>query len=483
MTPAVAYRTPQIILGLVLVAGPLLFGAVYPWAYGLLEIGVLAAFLLWLWRGPQSTKPGFKLSGWGLLCLMGFVVFAGLQLVPLPREMVKWLAEPIYQLWQLDFLPPDIARPRALLPLSLYPFATANLGILFLCYLLAFYLAANLSAPHGQAARPGALVLLIIFTGFAVAAVGIVQKGLEVKAIYGFFSPLKSKFFTGPYVNYNNFAGYLELAIPLGVSVVAFALTSRHKSSSSAASLAWLCGGAVIIMAAALFMSRSRGGIFTFSLITLGQVLVITALFGLRRMRGRFVVFGLVIIIILGVGAHMTDWSQTLPRFNALFHQDPAENLRWKLFKDILHMSGQVPLSGTGLGTFAVGYPPFKTIPRQGLFEHAHNDYLEILAETGWPGLLLFLGFVAWVLRRGVGALIRALSRRNRGDPELTRRALLLTGSLGGVLSLLVHGLVDFNLRIPANALTWFVLCGLTVGLSLRPETARPEPPAEPLEP
>ncbi len=479
MTPAAAYRTPQIILGLVLVAGPLLFGAVYPWAYGLLEIGVLAAFLPWLWRGLHSPDPGPRPSGWGLACLMGFVALAGLQLVPLPQELVKWLAEPIHRLWHLDFLPPDIARPRALLPLSLYPFATANTWILFLCYLLAFCLAAALAAPRGQALRPGALVWLIILTGFMVAAVGIAQKGLEAKAIYGFFSPRHSKFFTGPYVNYNHFAGYLELAIPLGVSVVAFALGPGRRSPATA-SLAWLCGGAVVIMTAALFMSRSRGGILAFSLVALGQVLVITALFGLRRMGGRFVAIGLVVLILLGVGAHMTDWRQTLPRFSALFHQDPTENIRWKLFKDILRMSGQMPLTGTGLGTFAVGYPPFKTITRQGLFTHAHNDYLEILAETGWPGLLLFLGFAAWVLRRGVGALARALSRRNRGDPEPARRALLLTGSLGGVVSLLVHGLVDFNLRIPANALTWFVLCGITVGLSLRPETARPEPPAEP---
>jgi len=460
---------PAVIMGIVLVTAPLLFGAVYPWAYGLLEIGVLAAFLIWLFRHPPLTVPGAKPSNWGMLCLMGFVAWAGVQLIPLPRELVRLLAGPTYQLWQLDFLPSDIVHLRAFLPLTVYPFATANVGILFLVYLLAFYLAGKLVAsPYRAAATPNTLILLIVLAGLAVAVIGIVQKGVNARAIYGFLKPLENNTFTGPYVNYNHFAGYLELAIPLGISLIAFSLHTNLRLPANSG-LLWLCGGAVVIMASALIMSTSRGGIFSFCLVTLGQLLMITALFRQRRIKGRFVAFGLIFLLILGVGAHMTDWSQTMPRFHRLFQQDPTENIRWKLFKDILHMGDELPFSGSGLGTFAKGYPFFKTISRQGIFKHAHNDYLEILAETGWPGILLFLGFTAWVLGRGGGTLFRALSWRNRDDPTLTGRALLITGCMGGVVSLLLHGMVDSNLHIPANALTWFVLCGLTVGLSFVP--------------
>ena len=134
-------------------------------------------------------------------------------------------------------------------------------------------------------------------------------------------------------------------------------------------------------------------------------------------------------------------------------------------------MTSNFALTGSGLGTFARSYPPFKTVPRQGLFVHAHNDYLEFLAEMGWPGFLMLLGFISWVLWRGGGLIARCLMRRHR-DQDLIYRAILVTGTLGGVVSILIHGLTDFNLRIPANALTFFVLCGLTLGLSDYPKSA-----------
>ncbi|MCB2227348.1 MAG: O-antigen ligase family protein [Desulfarculaceae bacterium] len=454
-----------IILGATLFLGPLLFGGVYPWAHGLIEIGILVAFLLWL-RGKPAGPQGPDAAPWGLWCLLAFLTWAGVQLIPLPREIVRLVAEPIFSLWQLDFLPGDIVRPHALLPLTVYPFATASTGLLWLCYALAFVLAIR----TGNSPRPAGLIWLVLVAGLTVASVAIIQQGLNAKAIYGIFTPLHSSSFTGPYVNYNHFAGYLELAIPLGISLLAL---HARKDSSSESGQAWVCGGAVAIMAAALFMSRSRGGIFAFGLVLLGQILFLVVLMGRTRARGKLVTFGLLLLFLLGLGAAITDWSQTLPRFHNLFRQDAASSIRWQLYKDVWGMSKQLPLTGSGLGTFKEGYPPFKTIPRQGVFVHAHNDYLEILAETGWPGLLMFLGFVAWVLARGGGCLLRALSRRTRGDPPDPGRVLLLVGCLGGFISLLIHGLVDFNLRIPANALTWFVLAGLAVGLSA------PAPPQE----
>jgi len=227
-----------------------------------------------------------------------------------------------------------------------------------------------------------------------------------------------------------------------------------------------LLGGAVIVMLAALFMCASRGGILSFATVTIAQLLVLFGLLSAKRIRGATWVYLILVVIILGVAVHITDWSNTLPRFQKIMRQDPHQNIRWKLFKDVAAMGNQLPLTGSGLGTFAVAYPSFKTLDRQGLFRHAHNDYLEFLAEMGWPGLVLFLGFSGWVLWRGSRVILKALVLHTRGHPDLIQRALLISGSMGGVVSLLLHGLTDFNLRIPANALTWFVLCGVTVGLS-----------------
>ncbi|MBU1155291.1 MAG: O-antigen ligase family protein [Proteobacteria bacterium] len=415
-----------------LALSPLLFGSVYPWAYGLMEIAVLLSFGLLFWQNPRLAFLGKHFEGWGVVCLAGLIFMAGLQLIPLPGPLVKFLAGPIYNLWKLDFLPPNLPHPRSLIPLTLYPYATASVGILFLCYLLAFTLARTMAFRENNLNfRPGAILYVIVAAAVAVALVGIFQKGLNAKAIYGFFSPLHRSGFMGPYVNYNHFAGCLELALPLGVGLLGFALISsaRHGRSQG---VGWLLGGAIIVMLATLFMCGSRGGILSFATVTIAQLLVLLGLLSARRIKGATWVYLVLVVIIMGVAVHITDWSNTLPRFQIIMRQDPQQNIRLKLFKDVAAMGNQLPLTGSGLGTFAVAYPSFKTLDRQGLFNHAHNDYLEFFAEMGWPGLLMFLGFSGWVLWRGSRVIFMALTLRTRGDPALIQRALLISGSMGG---------------------------------------------------
>ena len=62
----------------------------------------------------------------------------------------------------------------------------------------------------------------------------------------------------------------------------------------------------------------------------------------------------------------------------------------WRIFVD--H-----PWTGTGLGTLQVVFPPYETFYDGRVVNHAHNDYLEALAETGVAGGLccaLFLGML-----------------------------------------------------------------------------------------
>lgn len=448
-----------------LTVAPFMFGSVYPWAYGLLEVGVLAALLLLLWRGAWAEGPQRVFWGWGLACLAGLVFLAGLQLVPLPPALVELLAPGSYAMWQSQSLPTAQAAP-ALLPLSLYPFATADQGLLLLTCLVATVLAA-LATRRRQGARTGGTpfsFVLLLGIGFLLAAVAIIQLGLDAKAIYGFFKPRHSYQFLGPYVNYNHFAGYMAMVVPLGMSLLARELFRSRRRTNHGRML--VVGIALVVMMAAVFLSRSRGGVITLLLVMALQVVLLLAIGRAWRMNRYTVGLVLCLVLLLGVSSQITDWSRTLPRFHTLFHQNPTDSLRWKLYTDVARMGNQLPLTGAGLGTFSVAYPAYKTLNRQGLFNHAHNDYLEYLAEMGWPGLLLFLGFAAWVLARGGRVILLALSRRARGDPALIERALLVTGSLGGVAALLIHGLTDFNLRIPANALTWFALCGITLGLA-----------------
>jgi O-antigen ligase len=128
-------------------------------------------------------------------------------------------------------------------------------------------------------------------------------------------------------------------------------------------------------------------------------------------------------------------------------------------------MISDSPVAGTGLGTYRWVFPSYKD-ERFGsyFYEHAHNDYLEVLSEQGFIGFSLLAMGVLLILR----SLMRALGRRR--DP-LVRGTLF--AAIAGSVSLMVHGLVDFNFQIPANAGYFFVLLGLgTVASSLRRKPA-----------
>jgi O-antigen ligase len=116
----------------------------------------------------------------------------------------------------------------------------------------------------------------------------------------------------------------------------------------------------------------------------------------------------------------------------------------WRIFVD--H-----PVIGTGLGTLEQVYPPYETLYDGKVVNHAHNDYLEALAETGGLGGLCCAWFVGTIF---IGAL--AFLKSGENTFENTFR---LSG-WSACWGLLVHSLVDFNLHIPSNLLL-FVLMGL----------------------
>jgi tetratricopeptide (TPR) repeat protein len=117
-----------------------------------------------------------------------------------------------------------------------------------------------------------------------------------------------------------------------------------------------------------------------------------------------------------------------------------------------LTLIGDYPLLGTGLGTYVASFRRHKPTLDAGLVEHTHNDYLELLAETGAAGFLIVAGGLGWC---GWRTFTRGVARH---DPEIRG---LVFGGLAGVVAMGVHSLVDFNLHIPANALTFAVILGL----------------------
>ncbi len=90
------------------------------------------------------------------------------------------------------------------------------------------------------------------------------------------------------------------------------------------------------------------------------------------------------------------------------------------MFRGAAHIFEDHPVKGAGLGALVAVYPRYETLYDGKLVDHVHNDYMEMLAETGVLGGLCGLAFL-WilfreaksVLRSGAGPFFAGASRRS----------------------------------------------------------------------
>ena len=106
--------------------------------------------------------------------------------------------------------------------------------------------------------------------------------------------------------------------------------------------------------------------------------------------------------------------------------------------------------TGVGLGNFGTMYPQYQYIGA-GDVQTAHNDYLQVFAETGVFGGLMFIGFWGYFVLWG--------ARRILIEPDVYYR-IALAGLYGGVVAFLVHSLVDFNFYNPTLVSLAFFAAG-----------------------
>ncbi|MEN9674969.1 MAG: hypothetical protein RIS76_865, partial [Verrucomicrobiota bacterium] len=118
---------------------------------------------------------------------------------------------------------------------------------------------------------------------------------------------------------------------------------------------------------------------------------------------------------------------------------------------------------GTGPGTFQRPYARLKA-PESEMARLAHNDYLEQFSDSGFPGGLFYLGWIAaWLVL--VGRRVLPVSD-----------AFILAAYLG-TAAWLVQGVSEFGLYVPALAWTAFTLAGALAGFTPPGTTPTATPP------
>jgi tetratricopeptide (TPR) repeat protein len=158
-------------------------------------------------------------------------------------------------------------------------------------------------------------------------------------------------------------------------------------------------------------------------------------------------------LLLLAIFVAWYDSGRVSQALGSLRHPEISTATRRQIAADALHMAMARPLLGWGFGTFAWIYPQFRSFYTNLPIHAAHDDFAQALAELG------FLGFAAitWLLV----IVFRRASRRLK-DWEADSASCAQLASAIGAGALLLHGLSDFNMQVPANAAMFFALCAIT---------------------
>ncbi len=342
----------------------------------------------------------------------------------------------------------------------------------------------------------------------AVLGVGSIVAGYGVYEYFSHWPNLTEVASTFP-PNPNSLAGYLLLIIPLAFALALWSSPGwLSRFAFLTASLAFL----------SLLATHSRGGYLAF----MGSVIFFILLAKKEILKRKARLFSLLGILLLIATSLITIQLILKPRpletatqsLTELKPYSPARvtvqeasdvslgepitfrSFTWqrtpanKFIIDRLQIWGRTlriirdyPFLGTGMGTYGIIFKGHKipvpltpeTIARYSLSARfAHNEYLQIAAETGLLSLIIFLWIITLIFRQGLrtlkqkdlGSRIQDLGSREKLNPEpLTPNPqfYLTVGLLSGLTGLLLHSFVDFVLRPPATAILFIYFAALII--------------------
>ncbi|MFY0566644.1 O-antigen ligase family protein [Archangium lansingense] len=392
-----------------------------------LEASLLAFCVLWFLRAAQGRASLPRFGPLEASVLLFLALATGSAMAATVARV--WAEEGPLAVLRLDAI---VFQTPPLAPL----FPVRQLFIFLEAFLLFGFVRSNLG--HDDVKR---LAMTLLVSAALVLLVGAVLLVLFDNSRYFRGVSRATSVFLGP----NEFATYLLMLVPLAAAVAHGARTWMAR---------WLgvlvAGGGALM----LFFTRSQGAwLAALTAPVLAGLFFQARVTRLTRL-GRVVLAGGVL-----AGTAVCVWllaTQAPEQINAL------SDGRYFLYRAALRMLQESPLFGVGLGNFFLLLGSFYPAGIEGraAHEHAHNMFLQILAELGPLGLVAFARPLVTVLARAARA------------PGLSGMA---WGLLVAVLAVLVHSLTDYTLWMaPMWLLFWMLLGALAVSLDATSGTQLP---------
>lgn len=417
------------------------------WANMVLQ---LAAIAIIAWAALTRRPAQLPKSATMLVLVVGLTLLLILiQLVPLPPSI--WTAFP-----GRDFVADGYAllgQPLPWLPISLAPHQTLASALWLLPPLAVLAGMLRLGA-----FRASWLVGALAIATFAAVLVGTLQvaSGDPVHSPWYFYKATNFGLATGFFANSNHMATLLVVAIPFVVALFGSRWTQVGSAQASASKTAILAGGLLVIL-----LGLGLNG----SLAGWGLGVPVVAASALLRvpMKRTWARWSVTVVAILGLASVVLIFSSSTHGALPAAGAGVSLETRTAIFKTSLTATADFTPLGSGVGTFAEIYPryedPASVWPTY--VNHVHSDFIEIVLETGLPGLILIALFLFWW-----GGRLLAIWRSPNVD--LFARAATIASA-----AILAHSLVDYPLRTSAISALFAMCLALMVqprrGVSVEP--------------
>ncbi|MGB9893393.1 MAG: O-antigen ligase family protein, partial [Candidatus Saccharicenans sp.] len=453
---------------------PLPFGGNVEWAIFIFESLTLFLFIIYVFN-ELKTQPNLSehpyqprvLTRPITFLLLIFFILSLVQLIPESSTVIRLLSPRAF-FWRQSLLTGGLFESSAfkLQTLSLSAWASAYELVKYLSYAVFVFL---LSKTLNSRKRIKSFCLVLIGAGIFQSLYGLSEFFSGHNRIFTWVNRYYAGSAFGTFVNRDHYSAFLEMIFPLSLGYFLVRsdyfslkphLTLRQKiarfgQENVQKSLLFILPP--FIIGIGLFYARCRSGIIIF-IITFFLALILlslTSISGRRATEKRLVK---IVILIVLLAVILIGVEPILERFA---YGGFLDKNRLLFYSYTIHLIRDYPLFGCGLGTYAQAINFYLQKDFYVIVSHAHNDYLEMLAESGLiAGISIILaGFLAFAL---------AIKRWLKCQDPLAKGIGL--GASLGILALLFHSLTDFSLRMPGNALAWLSLFALALKAPLETE-------------
>ena len=368
-----------------------------------------------------------------------------------------WLALQLLlprQLFFEDYIFGQHFRPdwfELTLPLSVAAERTQWMLLSNVMVFVLFILSLNLLS-HRQ--RVKELLWVLLAVGFLHAMLGIFAKYsgvyfVDKASLDGHFDAAR-----GWFVNRNHFAAFVSLCLLSAIAMQckrAMAKGVKNDLQFFLKQIIKISTFAFTLGVVALFLSESRGAFLAFfaSFFLCVGLLMRHEIFRAQRCYFLFAIVFVLVGLSLFFGDGMVD------RFKNDALNIGERQTQWLITWQAIKQQFWL---GYGGGSYELVFQTFREYAglRAAVYDQAHNDYLHIFLEQGLIGLLLWLGFIAFVIRHIL---------LNYQQSKSTLTSSILLAGLIVITAILIQSLVDYPLQIMSIRCYFFVIVALLIAV------------------